>query len=199
MFDYILLKQPAHIVRMGRLLFIALLWLSAIVLLLFFPIYIESDTHYDMNRRKFTFAVYLYGFLKLIGGYATTYQGGFALHVSKKKAILLPYAELNSERKRFSFVKTFRLVSLRLTTETGAEYLFPITLLQTLLRAYLFFKPEKRGKIENNVWLTDGDELRISFNSVIFFNLFIILINFLKFLKEKMKILWRRKTKKSIA
>ena len=182
---------------MGRLLFWTVSTIAVLLILLFFPIYIESDAHYDMNRKKFGFAVYLYGFIKLIGGYATTYQGGFALHISKKKAILIPYSQLDSERKRFSFVKTFRLVSLRLTTETGAEYLIPIAIAQTILRCYFFLIGGEKEKIENNLWLTDGDELRISLNCVIFFNLFIVLKNFLKFLKEKMQILWRKKMKKS--
>ena len=184
---------------MGRLIFLTFLWTTLIILLLFFPIYIESDSHYDMNRKKFGFAVYLYGFIKVIGGYVTTYQGGFALHVSEKKAIIVPYSQLNSERKRFSFIKTFRLVSLKLTTETGAEYLLPIATLETLLRGYFLVMDKHKGRIENHLWLTDGDELRISLNCVIFFNLFIVLKNFLKFLKEKIKLLCRKKTQKSTA
>ncbi len=189
--------KPAHIEVMGRLFLYTAIILAGIAFLLFFPIVFETDIHFDVNRKKCAFAVFLYKKLKLIGGYAATYQGGIALHVSPKKAILIPYSEINNERKKFSFVKTFRLVAFTLTTETGAEYLFPVSLAHTVLRVYFFVIGGDKDKIENNLWLTDGDVLRVSLNSVLYFNGYILLINFFKFIKEKVKILWRKKIKKS--
>lgn len=189
--------RPAHIVDMGRFLLRATLIVLITATALFFPIVVETDAHYDMNRKKFGFAVFLYKFIKVIGGYAATYEGGVALHVSPKKAVLIPYSKMNSERKRFSFVKTFRLIAFTLTTETGAEYLMPVWVAQTALRAYFFATGGEKENVENNLWLTDGDVLRISLNSVVYFNLFILLRSFIKFLKEKIKILCRKKIKKS--
>ncbi len=181
---------------MGRLFFYALVPLL-VAFILFFPIYVEMDAHYDMNRRKLAFAVYAYKVLPVFGGYIATYKGGLALHVSKKKAILIPYSKLNSERKRFSFIKTFRLKKFLLTTESGAEYLFLTALAHGVLRTVFFVKGGKKEKIENNLWLTDGDVLRVSLNCLIYFNLFILLKNFIKFCKEKIRLLCRKKIKKS--
>ncbi len=179
---------------MGRLLF--LLWiLVGVAVLLFFPIYLETDAHYDVNRRKFAFAVYAYKKIPIIGGYVATYEGGLAMHVSKKKAVLIPYRQLNSERKKFSFVKTFRLKSFILTTETGAEYLPLTAVAHTVLRTVFFINKGEKERIENNVWLTDGDVLRLSLNCLIYFNLFILLKNFIKFCKEKLIVLWQKKIK----
>ncbi len=179
---------------MGKLFFYAFFIL---MFLLFFPVYLETDVHYDMNRRKLAFTVNAYKLIPLIGGYVATYSGGLAVHVTKRKAILIPYSQLNSERKKFSFVKTFRLKSFLLTTESGAEYLFLTAAAHTALRTYFFIQGGKKEKIENNLWLTDGDVLRLSLSSVIYFNLYIILKNFIKFCKEKMRIICRRKTRKS--
>ncbi len=180
---------------MGKLFF-CFLAVFIIILLLFFPIYIETDAHYDMNRRKFSFAVFAYKFIPLVGGYAATYPGGIALHITRKKAILIPYAQMESERKKFSFVKTFQLKSFILTTETGAEYL-PLTAIgHVVLRTIFFIKGGNKKGIENNLWLTNGDVLRISLNCLIRLNLFILLKSFLKFCKEKIKILWQKKIKK---
>jgi len=173
-------------------------FLFAVVGLLFFPIYLEADLHYDMNRKKFTFALLLYRKLKLVGGYATTYEGGVALHLSKKKAALISYWEMDKKRKKFSFTKAFKIKTFLLTTETGAEYLFAVSAAQTILRAVFLAKGGEREKIRNNLWLTDGDVLRVSLQTVTFFNLFILLKEFIKFLKEKWQILWRKKRKKSI-
>jgi hypothetical protein len=182
---------------MGRFFlyfFIAL----GVVLLLFFPIVTEADAHFDLREKRVGFAVFFYRIFKIFGGYATTYAGGIALHLSKNKAVLIPYDKLDRERKRFSFTKSFKPLAFCITTETGAEYLFPIALANSVLRAYFFMIGGKKGKIENNLWLTDGDVLKISLKVAAYFNLFTLLCAFFKFLKEKLRILWQKNTKKSI-
>ena len=165
--------------------------------ILFFPIYLEMDAHYDMNRKKLAFAVYLYKRIPIVGGYVSTYAGGIALHLSRKKAILVPYKQLDSERKKFSFFKTFRLKGFNLTTESGAEYLFITAAAHAFLRTAFFIKGGEKEYIENNLWLTDGDELRLSLNCLLYFNFYILLKGFLKFCKEKIGTLCRKKMKKS--
>ena len=184
---------------MSRLFLRLLFIFFCFIFVLFLPIVIKTDAHYDMNRKKFGFSVFIFGAIKLFGGYIGTYKGGIALHLSRKKAVLIPYSKMNSQRKRFSFIKTFRPVVFRLTTETGAEYLFTTTLTHTFLRGYLQVNGVDARYIENNLWLTNGDVLRVSFRSVLFFNLYILLKNFFKFIKEKCAILWRKKMKKSTA
>lgn len=181
---------------MGRFFIVAGILLG-IVFLLFCPIFLEIDLYYDVREKKFGFGLYGYKIVKLLGGYALTYPGGIALHVSDKKAILIPYSELDNERKRFSFMRTFRLKSFVLTTETGAEYLLPVSVAHALLRVLFFAIGGKKEKIENNLWLTDGDVFRVALNCVLFFNLFILLRAFLKFLKEKFSSLWQKKIKES--
>ena len=182
---------------MGRLLFSITLAVALLLLLLFFPILIRTDTHFDLNKKKLGFAVFLYGKIKLVGGYGETYKGGFAFHVSPKKAIIIPYAQMNNERKRFSIMKTFHLKSFILTVETGAEYLLQAGALHALLRTYFFIKGGEKENIENNLWLTDGDILRLSLSFTVHFNLFILLCDFIQFIKEKVKTIWQKKTKKS--
>ena len=197
---YIKYKRLAHIADMGRSFFLWFNILNAImsVVQIFLPIPLKTNLHYDMNRRKFCFAVYLFGFLRIIGGYIATYSGGLALHITKKKAILLPYSQINSERKRFSFIRTFKLKTLTITTETGAEYLLPMALAHTCARIYFYIKGGKKENVEQNLWLTDGDVLRISATIVVHFTIFMLIKEFIKFLKEKWKI-WQKNTKKSTA
>lgn len=179
---------------MGRLFFVLAIILISLLVFLFFPVYLETDGHYDMNGRKLAFSVNAYKFIKLLGGYIATYPGGLAVHITQKKAILIPYSQVNSERKKFSVIRTFRLKTLAFTTETGAEYLLPISILQTIFRTAFFAMGGKKEKLKNHLWLTDGDTLRISVNFIIRFNLFIILRNFVIFLKEKIKTVWQKKS-----
>lgn len=171
----------------------------ATLLLLFFPIFLRTVAHYDMNRKKFCFSVYLFSFIKILGGYVATYNGGLAVHLSLKKAYLLPYREINQERKRFSFMCTFYWKKASLTTESGAEYLILNMLLHTALRIFFFMKGGKAQQINNNLWLIDGDVFRLSASITVWFNLFLLLKNFLIFIKEKLQILWRKKVKNSAA
>ena len=181
-------------------LFLRLFFILAIgIFLLFFPIFIKADFHYDLNRKKFAFSTALFGVIKLIGGYIGTYKGGIALHLSKKRAVLVAYNKLNSERKRFSFIKTFRLVSIKQTIETGAEYLFLSTLVQTTIKAFFIAKKGDNRAFYSHLWVNDGDLLRISASAVLYFNLFILSKNFIKFIKEKIAILWQKNKKKSTA
>ena len=188
--------QLAHIDCMGKLFFFVLIIL-ALCAILFFPIYIETNAHYDMNRRKLTLGVYLYKFLRIFGGYLATYRGGMAFHVSKKKAIIIPYSQVNKERKRFSIFRTFRLKSLRLTVETGAEYLLPMATAHTFLETYFTLKRERSCVYRSVLWLNNGDLLRISLQFTVYFNLFIILRFAYKVLKEKIKRSCRKKMKNS--
>ncbi len=182
---------------MDRFFFIFLLVSLSILILLFFPIYLKADGHYDMNGRKLAFSISIYRFFRVLGGYIATYQGGLAVHVSPKKAILIPYKDLDNERKRFSIMRTFRLLKLQITTETGAEYLLPCAATQAGFRLIFFILGGKKEKIENNLWLTDGDVLRVTMNISVRFNLFILLRKIVTTIKEKMKQIWQKNIKKS--
>ena len=182
---------------MDRFFFVFCLISLSIILLLFFPIYVKTDGHYDMNGRKLTFSISLYRFFRVFGGYIATYKGGLAMHVSSQKAILIPYRDLNRERKRFSIMRAFHLHKINLTVETGAEYLLPSATIHGILRAIFFILGGKKEKIENNVWLVDGDVLRVTMNFTIRFNLFILLCRAMITIKEQIKQVWLRKIKNS--
>ena len=135
---------------MDRLFFILVLASLSILFLLFFPIYLETSVHYDMNGRKLSFQVNLYKIIQVFGGYIATYSGGFALHTSQKKAIIIPYMEMNNERKRFSAIRTLRMKSFHFTVETGASYLLPVLFFQKIAEIYFFTKGGRKEGLESN-------------------------------------------------
>ncbi len=182
---------------MDRLFFIVSVTVISILVLLFFPIYLETNMHYDMNGKKLAFTVKAYKIIKILGGYIATYKGGLAAHLSSSKAVLIPYSDLDKERKRISVFRTLRLKSLEITTETGAEYLLYVALAQAVFRGVFFAMGGKKEKIENNLWLSDGDMLRISVYFMVRFNLFIILRNLIHSIKERIKVLCQTKMKSS--
>lgn len=131
-------------------------------MLLFFPIYTKTTIYYDADGRKCGFAVYLYKFLFLGGGYIATYPGGLALHISKKKAILLPFREIEAERKRVSWLKSLRLQSLEIHVETGAEYLLWSMLGEEVLCRVQAAISGNKARFSRGLWLANGEIFRIT-------------------------------------
>ena len=150
-----------------------------------------------MNGRKFAFSILLYRYIRVLGGYIATYKGGLAMHTSPKKAILIPYKDLNQERKRFSIMRAFRLKKIETTLETGPEYLIPSAITQAVSRIIFCIFGCPSNKIENNVWLTSGDSLRVTINVRIRLNLYILLRKLADTLKEQIKQIWLNKIKRS--
>lgn len=167
-----------------------------IVFLLFFPIFLEFNVFADVKRKTFSFSLYVDKIFRAIGGYATAYKGGICLHVGKKKAILLPFNKVDAERKKFSFTNAFQSVSFFIATQTGPEYLLPMSALHTASCIYFASRGAKR---DTKLLVCDDDILKISAQVVSFFNLFILCKVFFKWLKEKVKALCQKKRKKSIA
>ena len=182
---------------MGRLFLVGIA-VGVILLLLFFPIFLSLNVHYDLNRKKFCFSLNLYKKIKLIGGYVAPCPKGIALHVSEQKAILVQYTEMESERKKFSFFKTMRLYRLTVVTETGADYLLGVYFLSLLGQILGVIKEGSANAVKTGVWLVNGDVLRISARVVWLFNGCTILKEWIRVLKEKIKYLWKKKARKSI-
>ena len=182
---------------MGRLFFVLAL-VFGVLLLLFFPIFLSVNAHYDANRKKFCFSVNLYKKIKLIGGYIAPYPKGIALHVSKEKAILVQYTEFEKERKKFSFFKTIRLHRLIVITETSANYLMGVYFLSQLGQIVGAIKLADARRVKTDVWLVNGDIFRVSARFVWLLNGYTLLKEWIRVLKEKIEI-WTKKAKKSIA
>lgn len=170
---------------MGRFFFILAITTLSVLFLLFLPIVISIDTYYNMNRRKFAFALKLYRVIPVLGGYISAYPGGLAVHTSQTKARLLFYKDMEKERKRIKLYKSFRLLKGNLHTEIGAEYILQAMVVHILARAAFYTLIDNKQEIKNSVWLTDGDVLKLSLHLVAYVNIFLLLRLFFDYIKEK--------------
>ena len=178
---------------MGRFL-LPFLVLTGILIALFFPVSLDVYSHADLNRKKFTFAVYLYGIWKLYGGYLSAYHGGLAIHTGERKVKLLPYSNMDSERKKqIKFYRAMRLNEFSVTSETGAEYMLPVGMVHTVFKATYFRLGGEKEKGE--IWLTDGDILRVSTKLRAVFNGYTVLKMLVKTVKEKIQTYVGKKQK----
>lgn len=88
---------------------------------LLFPIFLNINLFFDIEKKKCCFSVYLLRFIKLHGGYITVCRRGIVLHMSRKKALLVPFRELLDSGKKFEITSGFILYGYSHFIEIGGE------------------------------------------------------------------------------
>ena len=179
---------------MGRFFLFTVVFAITLIVL-FFPIFIGVSIYFDEKERKLVFNLNLYKKIKLKGGYFTRYEKGFVLHANKKKAILLPYKQLNSKRKAFSIVKTFEFISIKGVLEGNLEIISPFLILDKIFEQCKEINPWFQ-QFDFSFWVTEKNSLKFSVESIFFFTNFLLLLELFKFIRGKVK--WLLKTTKSI-
>ena len=163
-----------------------------IVLLLILPISISIDLYFDVVSGKIGCRISLYKKIKLLGGYFTPCAGGFALHVSDKKAELFTYEQIEAGRKQISFGNGVRLTSIRWIAETSPEYLFGVWTIDNLFKTMFFYRSEK-PILESAIYLNESG-FRIFARACLRFNLLAILLGFLEYLYRRVKECRKKKS-----
>ena len=86
---------------------------------LLLPVVLSVHLYLDVGRKKLYFGVYILRALKLFGGYASPGRGGVALHLSRRRAVLLPYRELFAAGKKFEIARGFAVADASFVLEAG--------------------------------------------------------------------------------
>ncbi|MDE6412155.1 MAG: hypothetical protein K2L02_06505 [Clostridia bacterium] len=178
---------------------------SAFVGTLFFllPLYVGVEAHVDVRENKCWFRIGLYRFIKILGGYGQLGKDGIALHITKKKAIFIPYAKMADTRKKFEITQGFQLLRFHQIIETGgAESIYGIMLgaVSNSIAGSVFSILQTKYpflSLKNNLLLTNKTELKVTLQSEVVFNGLVIAVALTKKLLEAL-INWIR-TKKSTA
>ena len=167
------------------------------------PQFLRVELHTDVKENKCWFFIGLYKYLKLLGGYGQLEKGGIALHLTKKKAVFVPYAEMLETRKKFEITKGFQLMRFHQIIETGGvDSVYGIFLGATLsaLAGSVFSVLQTKHpflSLKSNTLLTDKAELKVSVQTEVIFNGLVLTVALVKKLLEAL-IKWIR-TKRSIA
>ncbi len=175
---------------------------AIIAAVLLFPIFIQSYVFWDSETKKAGFAVYFAGIVRILSGYAQLYTGGIVFHLSEKKAVILPYAELLNARKKFEITRGFVVCSYKQIIEVGgAQYASAALTIGLLLRKItdlVFYGLQKKKDIKLcGEVITDMNRkgVRATIRAVIAFNLLILFIAAVKILLERL-LAYGRKRKK---
>ncbi len=163
-----------------------------VVLLLIIPIYISIDLYFDVVSGKIGCRVSLYETIKLLGGYFTPCAGGFALHVSNKKAKLFTYQQIEAGRRQLSFESGLKVTSIRWIAEIDPEYLFGVWAVENIIKTIFFFK-HRKTILESVMYLRESG-FRVFSRTTLCFTLFSSLVGFVKYLYRRVKGCQERKS-----
>ena len=163
-----------------------------IFLLIIIPIYISIDLYFDVVSGKIGCRVSLYEKVKLIGGYFTPCAGGFALHLSDKKAKLFTYQQIEAGRRQLSFESGIKVHSIRWIAEIAPEYLLGVWTVDNLLKTALFFQRQK-PILESAIYLKESG-FRLFTRASLRFCLLSILVGLVEYLYRRVKVCQKRKS-----
>jgi len=143
---------------MGGFLFASLA--LAIIGIFFLPIFIRAEFYFDLQSNKIGCRISLYGIAKVLGGYISPCAGGFAFHVSNKKAIFVPFQEWAKGQKSFAEKHGIRLRTVKAVVDADVDMLFPIFTIQELTKGVLlFFK--NTPTLKTDVRFTNSENFRL--------------------------------------
>lgn len=165
---------------------IAVLLTAAILL---FPIFLNIHLFFDIEKKKCCFSVYLLRFIRLHGGYITVCRQGIALHLSQKKAVLVPFRELLDTGKKFEITRGFILYGYSHLIEIGSEEFASALCAASLARiatciasAYVVRK-KHYSSFKGDVVCRCGNAcFKVSVRLILLFNLALLLIALCKLL-----------------
>lgn len=154
---------------------------AVLIVLLFFPLVVYADGRFDLSEKKLYFTVRLFRLIPIRSGYASLYAGGIAFHLSKDKAVLLPFSAMKGARSGLELTKGFELISYRQLAEIGFSSPSRILAIGALQSAAGIFatvlgKDGHSDKIRSDVVLYESDDRAVISAQVgVAFNLAVLL------------------------
>ncbi len=162
------------------------------VIILIFPIFISGKFYFNKNEIKIYYRITLFKFIKIIYGYAELLKDGIILHLTKNKAVLLPYSNIFEIKEKVKPLKDYHLITADLNMNLGSEDVFlPASATFIVNYAYNYLrwflchkKPYFKFKNTANVYV-GASVFEVKFNGTAVFNLLMIVLSLIKILIGK--------------
>ena len=170
-----------------------------------FPIFINFDIYFNLDYKKLYYKISLFGFVKVISSYVEINDQGILIHLTKRKAILIPFYNLLDMKQKVKPIKDYHLIKfyslLELGNKTDAVLALNICFLynyfSNFIEWYFYHKKPYFKLINNSLFYEDKSVLNISIDATITFNLLMIFISIIKILVEKIFYANRNKTEQN--
>lgn len=168
--------------------------LLSIVIFFITPIFINGKFYFNKKHLKLFYKITLFGFIKILKGYAEVIEEGIIIHLTKKKALLIPYNNIFEIRKKVEPLRDYHLIKANFYFNLGNEeslflpitFSFLINYAQSFI-AWFFYHKKPYFDINTSINIYEKENVfEIKFDGTVVFNLLMILFSLIKILVGKM-------------
>lgn len=174
--------------------FFALLGLIAVAFFLFCPVFLRLSFYYELESGKTGFCCDLYGIIKLFGGYITTCPGGLAIHLTKGKAYLLSYRQMDDDRKKYTKKNGIMIDKIEVFCESGYEYFLQLSLLENAIKTIFLFFLQKGVTLRSRTVAVAEDTLRFYAKIIVKIAVYAQVLSLIRYFIGRIKE-WQMKAK----
>jgi len=160
--------------------------------ILIFPIFISLDGAFILSDKKIHYKIKIFKIFNLFYGYVEKDAGGIIIHISKRKAIYIPYSSMFDMSKKFKPLRDYHLIKFNSLLEVGGEKVF-YSLCFSFVYNYIdniiswfFYHKKPYFKFDNRVLLYENEQkFNYFLQATVVFNILMVVISFIKILVEK--------------
>ena len=162
-------------------------------ILLIFPIFIRIDVAFTKDAKKILYKIRLFNLFVLFYGYVEKVNEGIAIHLSKRKAIIITNDKLFDVKNKIKPLKDYHVIRLFMQIDLGNKESI-LTSLSTawsinFVTKYVEWflensKPYVKFNSAINVY-EEKDLFCVKINATFVFNLLMVTISLIKILLEK--------------
>ena len=160
-----------------------MVYIVIFVVILFLPLYFNVYLYNSIKDKRFYFALYLFGFLKILDGFITKRaEGGFYIHYRKNKAIVIDNDLVKLiEGNSFNFFSLILIKYLYLSLDIGIKNPNLTIILMNLFTHYInlgkyieYNYPYYKSNVNLNVFSVNKNYISIKIKLTFCLNIFCI-------------------------
>lgn len=105
------------------------------IFILILPLIFSVYFYYDNDNKRVYFAVFIFGYFKILSGYIKgRIKGGIYIHLSEKRAIIVRLSALKNIGNGPNFLKVISVNSLYYLIDVGTQYVWLLTYFSVLVK-----------------------------------------------------------------
>ncbi len=160
-----------------------MIYIVILFVILFLPLYFSVYLYNSIKDKRFYFAIYLFGFIKVIDGYVTKRnEGGIYIHVFSNKALVIDSDAIKLiEGSSFNFFSLILIKYLYLSLDIGIKNPNLTIILMNLFTYYInmgkyieYNYPYYKSSVNLNVFNVNENYLSIKSKITFCLNIFCI-------------------------
>lgn len=160
--------------------------------ILIFPILLSVDIAFILEKQKLFYTIKIFG-VKIIRGYVELIKEGVVIHLTRLKAIIIPYSNVLTMRSKVKPLKDYHFLKFKSILEIGEfDSLIKSIFISFALRYcseqinwYLHCKKPYFKYDDRIIIYEEKNKLNYYLNADVVFNMLMVVISLIKIIVEK--------------